>query len=70
MARGNVDSADLESLDDRRFARQQDALNVARDLEIVIEALFLIRFRVNDGVVEREGRLLGDRFEDNEIALA
>ena len=52
----------------RRLRRQQDALNVARDLQIVIEPLLFIRFRVDDRVVEREGRLLGDRFEDDEIA--
>ncbi len=70
VARGNVDPADLESLDDRRFARQQDALNVSRDLEVMIEPLLFVRFRINDGVVERESRLLGDRFEDDEIARA
>src|SRR4029079_16979706 len=31
------------------------------------ESLFFIRFRVNDGVVECEGGLLSDRFEDNKI---
>ena len=44
MARGNIDAADFKSRDDRRFARQQDALDVARDLEIVIEPFFFIRF--------------------------
>ena len=60
--------ADLEAVDRRRFARKKDALDVARDLQVVIEPLLFVRFRIDDRVVEREGRLLGDRFEDDEIA--
>ena len=37
--------------------------------KIVIEPLLFVRFRVDDRVVKREGRLLGDRFENDEIAL-
>ena len=37
--------------------------------QVVIEALLLVRLRIDDRVVKREGRLLGDRFEDDEIAL-
>ena len=70
LACRNVDPADFEAVDDGRFAGKEDALNVARDFEIVIEPFLFVRFRINDGVVKREGGLLGDRFENDEIALA
>ena len=51
-------------------AGSKNTLNVARDLEVVIESLLFVRHRIDDGVVERKGGLLGDRFEDDEIAFA
>ena len=36
--------------------------------QIVIEPLLFVRFRINDRVIKRESRLLGDRFEHDEIA--
>ena len=61
--------ADLESFNGRRFCRQHDALNFARDLQVVIEPLLFVRLGVDDSVVERKGRLLCDRFENDKIAL-
>ena len=69
LARGHIDAADLEAVHRRRFCRQQDALNVARDLKVVIQPLLFVRLRVDDRVVEREGRLFGNRFEDDKVAL-
>ena len=48
--------------------RKKDALNVARDLQVVIEPFLFVRLRIDDRVVKRESRLLGDRFEDDKIA--
>ena len=67
LPRRNVETGNFETGNGRRFFRKQNSLNVARDFEIVIEPLFFIRFGVNDGVVEGEGGLLGDRFEDDKI---
>ena len=69
LARRNIDPAISKPLNGRRFCRKQNALNVARDFEIVIEPLLFVRLGVNDRVVKREGGLLGDRFENDEIAL-
>src|SRR5205823_11532346 len=63
----NVDPGNFESGNGRRFFRKQNPLNIARDFQVVIEPLFFIRLGVNDGVVEGEGGLLRDRFEDNKI---
>ena len=60
LARGDIDAADFEAIDRRRLGWEQDALNIARNFEIVVEPLFLICLGVNDGVVERERRLFGD----------
>ena len=69
LARGHIDAADLEAVHRRRFCRQQYALNVARDLEVVIESLLFVRLRIDNRVIEREGRLFGNRFEDDKVAL-
>ena len=69
LSRRNVDSADLEAVDPGRFRRKQNALNITRDLKIVIEPLLFVRFRIDDRVVKGESRLLGNRFKNDEIAL-
>ena len=69
LACRNIDSADFEAVDRRRLRREQNALNVTRDFQIVIEPFLFVRLGINDGVVKREGGLLGDRFENDEIAL-
>src|SRR5207244_8111290 len=66
LARGHVDSADLKSVHVGRFSWKQNALNVARDFQVVVEPLLFVRLGINDGVVERERRLLGERFETDE----
>src|SRR3954454_7317593 len=55
LPRRNVETADFKTFYNRRFSWKQDPLNVARDFEIVVEPLLLVRFRVNDRIVEREG---------------
>ena len=70
LTRRHINSTDLKPIYGGCFGGEEDALNVSRDFEVVIETFFFIRFRVDDGVVKREGGLLGDRFEDNEIASA
>src|SRR5262249_43943678 len=66
---GNIDAVDIETRGGWRFGRQKNALNVARNSEVMIEAFFLVRLRIDDGVVERESRLLGDRFKNYKITL-
>src|SRR5262245_51624522 len=69
LASGHINPADLEPIDGRRFGWEQDALNVSRDFEVVIQPLFLVRHRINDGVVERKGRLLGNGLKDDKVSL-
>ena len=44
-------------------------MDVARDRQVVIESLLFVRLRINNRIVKRECRLLGDRFEDDKIVL-
>src|SRR5262245_40337349 len=69
LASGHINPADLEPVDGRRFRWEQDALNVSRDFEVVVQPFFLVRHRINDGVVERKGRLLGNRLKHDKISL-
>src|SRR5205807_8326281 len=69
LARWDVHPANFKSVHLRRFRRKKDALNVARDFQIVIEPLLFVRLGINDGVVKRERRLLGYRFENDKIVL-
>src|SRR5260370_5218211 len=69
LARRHVHPADLKPTDARRFGWKKNALNVARDFKVVIESLLFVRLRINNRVVERECRLLGDRFKNDEIVL-
>src|SRR3954452_21883767 len=54
VARWNVDPADFKAWEDWRFAREQDSLDVPRDLEVMVEPLLLVRFGINDRVVKGE----------------
>src|SRR6476619_7017398 len=69
LASWHISPADLESIYGRRFRWEQDALNVSRDFEVVIQPFFFVRHRINDRVVERKGRLLGDGFKNDKISL-
>src|SRR5262245_24563973 len=69
LASWHINPADLEPIDGRRFRWEQDALNVSRDFEVVIEPFFFVRHRVNDRVVERKGRLFGDRLKNDKVSL-
>jgi len=55
LAGGQIQARDVESFDRRRLLREQDPLNVARDLEIMIEPLLFVRLRIDDRIVEGEG---------------
>src|ERR1043166_3539452 len=69
LASWHIKPADFEAINGRRFRREQDALNVSRDFEIMIQPFLFVRHRINDRVVESKGRLLGDRFENDKISL-
>src|SRR5581483_11061180 len=69
LARGDIYSRDLKSINFRRLVRQQNALNIAGDLQVVIKSLLFVRFGIDDGVVEGKGGLLGDRFKNDKIVL-
>src|SRR5262245_22272043 len=69
LARWHINPADLESIDGGRFGWQQNALNVSRDFKVVIQPLFFVRHRVNDRVVKRKGRLLGNGLKNDKISL-
>ena len=65
----NIDSADLKSVHCRSFSGQQDALDVARNFEVVIEPFLFVRLRIDNGVVKSKSRLLGNGFEHHKITL-
>src|SRR5437879_10626550 len=46
LARGHVDSADLKSVHVGRFSWKQNALNVARDFQVVVEPLLFVRLGI------------------------
>src|SRR5262249_42167979 len=69
LASWHINPADLETIDGRRFRWEQDALDVSRDFEIVIEPFFFVRHRINDRVVERKTGLLGNGIKDDKISL-
>ena len=64
MARRNIDPADLVAGHIRRGRRQQNALNLVGDLKILVNPLFLSRFRENKSVIERKRGLFGNALED------
>jgi len=65
----HINPADLETIDGRRFRWKQDTLNVSRDFEVVIQPFLFVRHRINDRVVERKSRLLGNGFKNDKISL-
>src|SRR4029077_14383917 len=69
LAGWHINAANLEPIDGRRFRWEQDALNVSRDFEVVIQPFLFVRHGVNDRVIERKGRLLGDGFKNDKISL-
>ena len=69
LAGWHIDAANLKSVDGWRFGRKQNTLNITRDLKIVVQPLLFVRHRIDDGVIERKGRLLGDRFKNHKVAL-
>src|SRR5437773_4999565 len=69
LASWHINPADLEPIDGRRFRWEQNALNVSRDFEVVIQPFLFVSHRINDRVVERKGRLLGDGFKNEKISL-
>src|SRR5438132_1165388 len=69
LARRHVHATNLKSVYDRGFGRKKNPLDVARDRQVVIESLLFVRLRINNRIVKRECRLLGDRFEDDKIVL-
>src|SRR6266480_4327202 len=69
LASWHINPADLEPIDGRRFRWEQDALNVSRDFEVMIQPFLFVRHRINDCVLERKSRLLGDGFKIDKISL-
>jgi hypothetical protein len=58
LACRDVNAGDIKAVDRRRLRGKKDALDVARDLQVVVEPFLLVRFRIDDSVVEGEGCLL------------
>ena len=51
LASWHINPTDLEPIDGWRFRWEQDALNVSRDFEVVIQPFFLVSHRINYSVV-------------------
>src|SRR5437773_4391331 len=69
LAGWHIEAADLKSVNGWRFCWKQNTLNITGDLKIVVESLLFVRHRVDDGVIQCESGLLGDRLENDKIAL-
>src|SRR5438105_5133016 len=69
LAGRHVDAADLKSINGRCLRGEQNSLNVPCNFKIVIQSLLFVGHRIDDGVVERKGRLLSDRFKNDEVSL-
>src|SRR5205085_81528 len=69
LASRKISAGDLKSGNNRRLIREQTALDLPCNLQIMIETFFLVGLGIDDRVVKRESGLFRNRFEDDEITL-
>ena len=69
LTRRHIDPANLKPVYGRCFGWKQNTLNISCDFKVVIEPLFFVRHRVDNGVVKSKSGLFGDRFKNDEIGL-
>src|SRR5215831_2964667 len=65
----DIEAADFESAYRWRLCRQEHALNVPCNLQIVVKPFLFVSLGINDRVIERESRLLRDRLENDKVTL-
>src|SRR5262245_50641095 len=65
----DIKLSNLKTIKNGWFRRKKNELHVSSEFEIVIQPLLFVGHRINDRVIEREGRLLGDGFKNDEISL-